>query len=259
MSEQTDDEVVLTEERDRVLVITINRPEARNAVNRAVADGVAAALDRLEAADHLSVAILRGAGGNFCAGQDLKALVKGEFGAHIERGFGGIAQRPPEKPIIAAVEGYALAGGLEIALACDLIIAAESSMFGAPEVKRSLIAAAGALLRLPRRLPHGIAMELVLTGDPIDASRALELGLINRVVEDGTASDAAIELAERIGENAPLALRATKRIIDAQYSWPEHEFWDRQGKISGPVFASEDAREGATAFAEKRKPIWKGR
>ncbi|MGB3100247.1 MAG: enoyl-CoA hydratase-related protein, partial [Solirubrobacterales bacterium] len=138
-------------------------------------------------------------------------------------------------------------------------IAAEGSMFGVPEVKRSLVAAAGALLRLPRRLPHGIAMELVLTGDPIDSARALELGLVNRVVPDGTAVDAAIVLAERISENAPLALRASKRIIEAQYSWPEEEFWDRQGEISGSVFASEDAREGATAFAEKRKPVWKGR
>ncbi len=259
MSEQAGDRVVLTEERDRVLLITINRPEARNAINKAAAEGVAAALDRLEAADHLSVAILTGAGGNFSAGQDLKALVKGEFGVDPKRGWGGIVQKPPEKPIIAAVEGYALAGGCELALACDLIIAAEGSMFGVPEVKRSLVAAAGALLRLPRRLPHGIAMELVLTGDPIDSARALELGLVNRVVPDGTAVDAAIGLAERISENAPLALRASKRIIEAQYSWSEEEFWERQGKISGSVFASEDAREGATAFAEKRKPVWKGR
>ena len=250
---------VLTERRDRVLVITINRPEARNAINRATAEGIATALDELEGTDELSVAILTGSGGNFCAGQDLKALLTGEVGADPERGFGGIVQRLPEKPIVAAVEGYALAGGCEIAIACDLIVAAEGSRFGVPEVKRSLVAAAGALRRLPRRLPHGLAMELVLTGEPIDAARALELGLVNRVVPDGEAIAAATELAERIAANAPLALRASKQILEAQYDWTEEQFWERQGEIAGPVFASEDAREGATAFAEKREPQWQGR
>lgn len=250
---------VLTEQRDRVLVITINRPDARNAINEAAARGIAAALNRLDSEDGLSIGVLTGAGGYFCAGQDLKALLRGEFGADPERGFGGIVQKPPEKPLIAAVEGPALAGGCEIAISCDVIVAAKGSSFGVPEVKRSLVAAAGALRRLPRRLPHGIAMELALTGEPITAERALELGLINRVVEDGTALDAALELAATIAANAPLALRATKRILEEQYDWNDDEFWARQGEISGPVFGSEDAREGATAFAEKRAPVWKGR
>lgn len=249
---------VRAEERGRVLVITINRPEARNAVNRAVADGVAAALDQLEAEDWHSVGVLTGAGGTFCAGQDLKALVAGELGRNLDRGFGGIVERPPAKPIIAAVEGYALAGGCELALACDLVVAGRGASFGVPEVKRGLVAAAGALRRLPRRIPHGVAAELVLTGDPIDAARAHELGLVNRVVDDGTALERAIDLAERIAANAPLALRASKRVLSAQYGWSDEEFWERQREITDPVFHSEDAREGATAFAEKRDPEWTG-
>ena len=252
-------EPVLTEARDGVLEITLNRPEARNAVYAAVAQGVAAALDRLDGEEELRVAILTGAGSSFCAGMDLKAFVAGERPYAEGRGFAGIAQRPPEKPIIAAIEGFAVAGGLEVALACDLIVAAQGAKLGIPEAKRSLVAAGGALLRLPRRIPYHVAMELALTGDPITAERGAELGLVNRVAEPGGALDAAVELAETIAKNGPLALRASKRILVEEPGWSEDEKWQKQGEISGPVFGSEDAREGATAFAEKREPEWKGR
>jgi enoyl-CoA hydratase len=250
---------VLTEQRDGVLVITLNRPDARNAVNAALAEGVANALDELDETDGLSVGVIAGAGKGFSSGMDLKAFVAGESAWFGDRGFAGIVQRPPEKPLIAAVEGFAVAGGCEIALACDLIVAARGARFGIPEVKRSLVAAGGALLRLPKRLPYGIAMELALTGDPIDAERAHALGMVNVLAEPGGALDAALELAARIAANGPLALAATKRILTEAPGWPEEEFWQRQGEISGPVMGSEDAREGATAFAEKRDPVWKGR
>jgi enoyl-CoA hydratase/carnithine racemase len=253
------DEPVLTERRDGVLIITLNRPEARNAVNRALAEGVAAALDALDADADAAVGVLTGAGAGFSAGMDLKAFVAGESAWVADRGFAGIVQRSARKPLIAAIEGFAVAGGLEIALACDLIVAARGAKLGIPEVKRSLVAAAGALLRLPRRVPYGVAMELALTGDTITAERAYELGLVNRVTEQGQAIDAALELAAAIARNGPLALDATKAILQQQFEWSEEEFWQRQGELSGPVFASEDAREGATAFAEKRDPVWRGR
>jgi enoyl-CoA hydratase len=252
-------DAVLTERRGNVLVVTLNRPDARNAVNAALAEGVGRALDELDGDDALAVGVLTGAGKGFSSGMDLKAFVTGERPYYGDRGFAGIVQRPPEKPLIAAVEGFAVAGGCEIALACDLIVAARGARFGVPEVKRSLVAAAGALLRLPRRIPAGVAMELALTGDPVDAERAHELGLVNVLAEPGGALDAALELAGRIAANGPLALRATKRILTESAGWPQDEFWQRQGEISGPVFTSEDAREGAVAFAEKRDPIWKGR
>jgi enoyl-CoA hydratase/carnithine racemase len=253
------DEPVLTDRRDGVLVITLNRPEARNAVNRALAEGVAAALDALDADDGVAVGVLTGSGAGFSAGMDLKAFVAGESAWVGDRGFAGIVQRASRKPLIAAIEGFAVAGGLEVALACDLIVAARGAKLGIPEVKRSLVAAGGALLRLPRRLPYGIALELALTGDTITAERAHELGLVNRLAERGGAVDAALELAAAIAANGPLALDATKAILQQQFDWSEHEFWQRQGELSGPVFASEDAREGATAFAEKRDPVWRGR
>jgi enoyl-CoA hydratase len=253
------DEPVLTERRDGVLLITLNRPDARNAVNLALAEGLAAALDALDADDALTVGVLAGAGRGFSAGMDLKAFVAGERPYVGDRGFAGITQRGARKPLIAAIEGFAMAGGFEIALACDLIVAARGARLGVPEVKRSLVAAAGALLRLPRRMPYGVAMELALTGDPILAERAYELGVVNRLAEPGGAVDAALELAAAIARNGPLALAATKRILEAQFDWSEEEFWTRQGEISDPVFGSEDAREGATAFAEKRDPVWKGR
>lgn len=255
----SEDSVLVTERREGVLVVTINRPEQRNAVNLAVAEGIAAALDELDGDAELSLAVLTGAGKGFCAGMDLKAFVAGERPYVGDRGFAGIAQRPPVKPVIAAIEGFAVAGGLEIALACDLIVAARGARLGIPEVKRSLVAAGGALLRLPRALPRGVAMELALTGDPISAERGHELGLVNRLADPGGALDQALELATTIAANGPLALAATKRILTEGPTWPEAEFWHRQGEIIGPVFSSEDAREGATAFAQKRPPEWKGR
>jgi enoyl-CoA hydratase len=255
----TDSQPVLTTEDDGVLVITLNRPEARNAVNQALAEGVAAALDRLDGEDSLRAGILTGASGTFCSGMDLKAFVTGERPWVGDRGFAGIAQRAADKPLIAAVEGYALAGGFEVALACDLIVAASDARFGIPEVKRGLVAAAGGLIRLPKRIPYHLAMELALTGDPIGAERAAEAGIVNRVAEPGRALDVARELAATIVRNGPLALSASKRIVQRAGEWTEQEAWAKQGEIAGPVLGSEDAQEGARAFAEKREPQWKGR
>ena len=254
-----DEPPVLTERRGSTLLITLNRPEARNAVNAALASGVAAALDELDSDADLHVGVITGAGAGFCAGMDLKAFVRGES-PHVEgRGFAGIVERPPRKPLIAAIEGFAVAGGFEVALSCDLLVAARGAKLGIPEVKRSLVAAGGALLRLPRRMPYHLAMELALTGDPISAERGAELGLVNRLAEPGGAVDAALELAGSIAANGPLALDASKRILVESAEWSEDEAWQRQGEIAGPVFVSEDAREGATAFSEKRAPVWKGR
>jgi enoyl-CoA hydratase/carnithine racemase len=253
------DEPVLTERRDGVLLITLNRPEARNAVNLALAEGVAAALDELDDSTDLGAGVLTGAGKGFSAGMDLKAFVAGERPWVGDRGFAGIVQRASRKPLIAAIEGFGVAGGLEVALACDLIVAARGAKLGIPEVKRSLVAAGGALRRLPQRLPYGVAMELALTGDPIDAERAYELGLVNRLAEPGGAVDAAVELAAAIARNGPLALEATKATLQQQADWTETEFWQRQAELAEPVMRSEDAREGATAFAEKREPVWQGR
>jgi enoyl-CoA hydratase len=252
-------EVVLTERRDGVLLITLNRPDVRNAVNLALAQGIAAALDELDGEDSLGVGVLTGAGKGFCAGMDLKAFVSGERPWVADRGFAGIVRRGPVKPLIAAVEGFAVAGGLEMALACDLIVAARGAKLGIPEVKRSLVAAGGALLRLPRSLPYNVAMELALTGNSITAERAAELGLVNRLAEPGAAVDEALRLAGEIAANAPLALVASKRILQEQWDWSAAETWDSQSAISDPVFSSEDAREGATAFAEKRPPVWRGK
>jgi enoyl-CoA hydratase len=252
-------EAVLTDAAGGVLLITLNRPDQRNAVNAAVADGVAAALERLDGEDDLRAAILTGAGKGFCAGMDLKAFVTGERPFVEGRGFAGIVEAPPRKPIIAAIEGFAVAGGFGVALACDLIVAAKGARLGIPEVKRSLVAAGGALLHLPRRIPYHVAMELALTGDPIAAERGYELGVVNRLAEPGGAVEAARELAAAVAANGPLAIDATKRILRAQQDWPQDEAWARQREISEPVFGSEDAREGATAFAERRDPVWKGR
>jgi enoyl-CoA hydratase len=252
-------DAVLTEQRGNVLLITINRPEVRNAVNGAVAEGVAGALDRLDEDDGLSVGVLTGTGGFFSAGMDLGAFVKGESPWFGDRGFAGIAQRASQKPLIAAIEGFALAGGMEVALACDLIVAAKGAKMGIPEAKRSLIAAGGALLRLPRRMPYHVVMELALTGDPMPAERFHELGLVNRLAEPGTAVDVALELAGQLSKSGPLALIGSKRILQEQFDWSSEEMWQKQGEITGPVMGSEDAKEGAGAFKEKREPVWKGR
>jgi enoyl-CoA hydratase/carnithine racemase len=253
------DETVLTERRGAVLLITLNRPEARNAVNLPLAEGIAAALDELDDDGDLGAGVLTGAGKGFSAGMDLKAFVAGQRPWVADRGFAGIVQRAARKPLIAAIEGFAVAGGLEIALACDLIVASRGAKLGIPEVKRSLVAAGGALRRLPQRLPYGVAMELALTGDPLEAERAHELGLVNRLAEPGGAVDAALELAATIAKNGPLALAATKATLQQQFDLSESEFWRHQGELAEPVMRSEDAREGATAFAEKREPVWQGR
>jgi len=248
---------VLVEQRDRILVITINRPEARNAVNSAVSHGLADAMDRLDDDPGLSVGVLTGAGGSFSAGMDLKAFARGENVIVEGRGM-GFTERPPVKPLIAAVEGYCLAGGCELALATDLIVASKESAFGIPEVKRGLVAGGGGLLRLPQRIPYAIAMELALTGENLSAVRAQELGLVNVLAEPGSALDAAIALAERITANGPLAVAATKRIIVESRGWSPDEMWSQQTRILMPVFSSNDAKEGAIAFAEKRPPKWTG-
>jgi enoyl-CoA hydratase len=258
-ADTTPDAAVLIERRGRILIITLNRPEQRNAVNAAVAQGVAAALDELDADAELALGVLTGAGKGFCAGMDLKAFGAGERPHVPGRGFAGIVERSADKPLIAAIEGFAVAGGLEVALACDLIVAARGARLGIPEVKRSLVAAGGALLRLPRTLPRNLAMELALTGEPIDAERAHALGLVNRLTEPGEALQSALELAEAIAANGPLALAATKRVLVESTDWPDSEFFARQREIIDPVFSSEDAREGAAAFAERRDPVWKGR
>lgn len=250
---------VLVERRGAVQVITISRPEARNALNAAVARGVADAVDELDSNDNLRVGVLTGAGGNFSSGMDLKAFVRGETPDIEGRGLCGITQTPPRKPLVGAVEGWALAGGFELLLACDLVVAAATARFGVPEVKRSLVAGAGGALILPRRVPPAIALELLLTGEPIDAPRAAAVGLINRVVDEGQALEAALALAELIAGNGPLAVAATKEIARGTADWTLDEGRRQQNKIAGPVIRSEDAREGATAFAEKRPPVWRGR
>jgi enoyl-CoA hydratase len=250
---------VLVERRGAVQVITINRPDARNALDRAVAEGVAAAVDELDASDELRAGVLTGAGGTFSSGMDLKAFLRGERPVVEGRGLCGITRTPPRKPLIAAVEGWALAGGFELVLACDLVVAGRSACFGVPEVKRSLVAAGGGALLLPRRVPYAVALEMLLTGEPLDAGRAQGVGLINRVVDDGAALDAAVELAEVVAANGPLAVAVTKRIAAGTRDWSTEEGWDRQDELTGPVLASEDAREGAAAFAERRSPVWRGR
>ena len=250
---------VLTEISDGVMTITINRPNAKNAVNKDVAEGIAAALDALDADDNTHVVILTGAGGTFCSGMDLKAFVTGETPYVAGRGFAGMVEKSTDKPMIAAVEGYALAGGCELAITCDLIVAADNSMFGIPEVKRGLAAAAGGLVRLPRQIPSRVAMEMALTGDFMSAERAMSVGLINQIAPAGEALAQAKALAAKIAENGPLAVKRSKQVIKESIDWSQDEMFANQQEITSTVFSREDAIEGATAFAEKRKSNWKGR
>ncbi|HEX7306044.1 crotonase/enoyl-CoA hydratase family protein [Lentzea sp.] len=243
---------VRTERVGSALLITIDRPEARNAVDAAVAEQLSAALDELESTPELRVGVLTGAGGSFSAGMDLKAALRGESPAVGERGLGGLTEAALSKPLIAAVEGFALGGGFEMALACDLIVAAEDAKFGLPEVKRGLIAGAGGVVRLPRRIPHHLALEMLLTGEPIDGRRAAELGLANRVVPNGEAAAVALQLAERIAVNAPLALAAVKTVVRSG------DPWAAQRAANARLMTTADVREGMTAFAERRAPQWTG-
>ena len=248
---------VLVEQRGRILIITINRPKARNAINGAVSQALADAMTRLDDDSNLSAGILTGAGGTFSAGMDLKAFTRGEEIAVEGRGL-GFTERPPRKPLIAAVEGFALAGGTELALATDLIVASSDAAFGLPEVKRGLVAGGGALFRMPQRIPYSVAMELALTGEILPAVRAHQLGLVNRITEPSGALDGAIALAGKIAENGPLAIAATKRIIVEAPGWAAADRWRAQSEILRPVVTGNDAREGALAFAEKRAPQWTG-
>jgi enoyl-CoA hydratase len=252
-------EEVTVEASDGVLVVTINRPNARNAVNRAVSFGIAEAVDILDSRTDLSIGIITGAGGNFCAGMDLKAFLAGEEISVPGRGLAGICSRSPTKPLVAAVEGWALAGGCEIALACDLVVAAQDAKFGIPEVKRGLVAGAGGLLRLPRRLPPSIAMELALTGDPLTAIDAHRFGLVSNITDSGSALAGALGLASRIAANGPLAVAATKQIVAKALDFTIEEGFAMQQPYLDSVFSSSDAREGSLAFTEKRPPIWTGR
>ncbi|MEM0929177.1 MAG: crotonase/enoyl-CoA hydratase family protein [Pseudomonadota bacterium] len=249
---------VVIEQFGRVLIITLNRPEARNAINQEMAHAIAAAADRLDNDPDLLVGILAGSPTAFSSGMDLKAFLRGESPMIEGRGLAGITERPPKKVLIAAVEGAALAGGCELALACDMIVASRSATFGVPEVKRGLVAGGGGVINLPRRIPRNLAMEIILTGDPVTAERAYEIGLVNRLT-DGSARFEALELAETIAENAPLAVQVSKRVVYESQDWPLDELYNRQNEKIGPVIMSQDAQEGAAAFAQKRKPIWQGK
>jgi enoyl-CoA hydratase len=249
------------EQRANIAVLTLNRPEARNAISPEVSQAMAGLLDAIETDDELRAVVLTGAGEVFSAGADLKVVAEGR-GMDIARGkggFAGVVNRDFPKPIIAAVNGPALAGGFEIVLSCDLVVAADTARFGIPEVKRGLMAAAGGLIRLPKRVPLAIALELAMTGDPIDAPRALALGLVNRVVPAAAVLDEACALADGIGENSPIAVRLSRQLVREAAEMPEAEGWSRTNELALQIFASGDAVEGATAFAEKRKPVWKSK
>jgi len=249
------------ERRGHIALITLNRPDARNAISPEVSQTMAGLLDEIEADDDLRAVVLTGAGEVFSAGADLKVVAAGR-GMDIARGkggFAGVVTRDFPKPIIAAVNGPALAGGFEIVLSCDLVVAADTARFGIPEVQRGLMAAAGGLIRLPKRVPLAVALELAMTGDPIDAARALALGLVNRVVARDQVVAEACTLAERIGENSPIAVRLSRRLVKEAAELPEADGWNRTNELAIQIFASGDAVEGATAFAEKRKPVWKSK
>lgn len=256
MSEETDP--VLVEIVNGVQIVTINRPRAKNSINTKTAEAIGAAMDDLDNRTDLVAGIITGADGVFSAGMDLKAFLAGERPSIPIRGFAGIVEKPSDKPLIAAVEGFALAGGFEIALACDIIVASRDSKFGLPEVKRGLVAAGGGLMRLPQRVPYHLAMEWALTGEFISAEDAYRASLVTHLTEPGAALDRAVDIAQRIAANGPLAVRATKQIIAQSSDWSQAESFDRQREISEPVRSSQDAREGALAFTEKRAPQWQG-
>jgi enoyl-CoA hydratase len=252
--------LVKVEVVDRIQIITINRPEARNAINYDTAVLLAAAFDQLDDDEDIVLGILTGAGNTFSSGMDLKAFAStGQRPLIGGRGFAGLCERPPKKPLIAAVEGYALAGGCEIALACDLIVASSTANFGLPEVKRGLVPGSGGMLRLPQRIPHHVAMEVILTGEMLPAQRAYDHGLVNRLADPGQALEAALTLARVIVENGPLAVQTAKRIVTESKDWREADMFDLQRPRVAHIFTSADAKEGATAFAEKRKPVWQGK
>jgi enoyl-CoA hydratase len=252
-------EPVLTEVTDGVGVLTLNRPEAKNAVDLATTQALAAAVDEFEARADVTVLVLTGAGGTFCAGMDLKAFARGERPRIEGRGFAGLTEAPPVKPLIAAVEGWALAGGCELALAADLIVAASDARFGIPEVKRGLFAAGGGVLRLAKALPYQRAMEMALTGDPLPAAEAHRFGLVNVLTEPGGALEGARALAARVAANGPLGVQASKQLIAGSVGWTDRGALEAQRELADRVFASADALEGARAFAEKRAPVWQGR
>jgi enoyl-CoA hydratase len=255
----TQAKTVLVETDGPILIVTIDRPQARNAIDRATSQTIADAIDRLDVDPQLAVGIVTGAGGHFSSGMDLKAFLAGERVELDGRGLAGIIETPPAKPLIAAVEGYALAGGCEIALACDLIVASSDAHFGIPEVKTGLIAGSGGLIRLPQRVPRQIAMEYALTGRMMTGTEAHRFGLVNRLTEPGMALDAARELAREIAANAPISVAMSKRIVNEAGDWPAEEVWTRQRALLEEIIATEDAREGARAFSEKRRPHWQGR
>ena len=243
---------------DGVAVITINRPEARNAIDRETALAVEAAVKQVNDDPEIRCAVITGAGGNFCAGMDLKAFLRGEVVRLPGTGLAGVTQANLQKPFIAAVEGYALAGGFEIMLACDMVVASRTAKFGLTETKRGLVANAGGLVRLPRQIPIKVASEFVLTGEIFPVQRLAEVGLVNHVVAEGEALAEAVKLAQVVAGNGPMAVAVSRQVLKESLEWPEAELFERQFAITGPVFTSHDAREGAAAFAEKRKPAWKG-
>lgn len=261
MSENQETQVdeVLTEIRGNVLIITLNRPEAKNAASQNMAQAMAKILDDFDANDDLFVGIITGAGKTFCSGMDLKGFLRGERPSVDGRGFLALTEAPPKKPLIAAVEGYALAGGFETMLACDLVVAADTAKFGVPEVKRGLVAAAGGVTILPQRTHRAIAMEMALTGNIYPAQFGKENGFVNTIVDDGKALEGALELAQTIAANGPLAVQVSKQVIVESQDWSQDETWAKQAPLIADVFESEDAKEGSRAFAEKRAPQWTGK